>query len=90
MKQGVWLRTVERIEEITIGTTHGAVECRTVNRLAVNERLDGTLVFGMNEVSWETVRGRTGTHIQVEVIEDVRVPQLDDEGRIIVDNDDEG
>ena len=33
-KIGIWLGTIERTEEVIIGTPRGAIKCRTVSRLA--------------------------------------------------------
>ena len=68
-RQGVWLGTIERTEETIIGTTKGIVKCRTVNRLAPNERWDAIAVLGVKGVPWEPIPGKRSMHIQVEIDE---------------------
>ena len=89
-KQGVWLGTIERTEEVTVGTKRGVVKCRTVNRLAANERWDKDMVLGMKGVPWETILGQKGRHIPVAIIEDGRELCEEDENNKMLDNDQEG
>ena len=89
-KQGVWLGTIERTEETIIGTRYGVVKCRTVSGLPSNERWGRRMVLGMDGVPWETVVGRKGTHIPVEINEDGQETPVGDERNNVPDTDDEG
>ena len=66
-RTGIWLGTIERIEETLIGTERGVIKCRTVSRLPGNERWNTKLAFDMQGVPWEPVPGRAGQHIPVEI-----------------------
>ena len=78
-RQGVWLCTVERTEEVIVGTTRGIVKCRIVNRFADNERWNRDMVLGMMGVPWETILGRRSVHIPVEITEEGHEVPVDDE-----------
>ena len=88
-KQGVWLGTIERIEEAIIGTTRGIVKRRIVSRLPPMERWNMSLILEMVGVPWETISGRQSAHIPVEATdngcevqlgdEDTRAPDVDDD-----------
>ena len=89
-KPGVSLGTIERTEEIIIGTKFGVVKCRIVNRLTTNERWDRTMVLGMEGAPWQPMPGRTGAHISVEIIDDDREAQTEDADDKFPDHDGEG
>ena len=72
-KIGIWLGTLERTEETLIGIVNGVIKCRTVNRLAEDERWNSKLTLGMRGVPWEPVQGKTGQHIPVEIGADGRI-----------------
>ena len=82
--------TIERTEETIVGTTRGVVKCRTISRLAQNERWNKDMVLGMRGVPWETIPGKRSMHIPVEISEDGREVHVEDEGNKILDNDAEG
>ena len=66
-RMGVWLGTIERIEETLVGAIAGVIKCRTVSRLPGNERWNTRLTLDMQRVPWEPVLGRPGQHIPVEI-----------------------
>ena len=66
------------------------VKCRTVNRLTNADRWNKELVLGMMGVPWETIPGRKGTHIPVEISDDGQEVPTGSEDNLIPDNDDEG
>ena len=77
-RQGVWLGTVERTEEVVVGTTRGIVKCRIGHRFAENERWNREMVLGMMGVPWETIPGRRSKHLPVEITEEGHEVIVDD------------
>ena len=53
-------------------------------------KMDKEMLLGMGGVPWETVVGRKGTHIPVEINEDGQESPVGDERNKVPDNDDEG
>lgn len=64
---GVWLETIERIDETLIGTNSCVAECSAVNRLSSENWWDRAMVMQMRELPWEPVLGKHGVHIAVDV-----------------------
>ena len=83
-KLGIWLSTIERIEETIIGIEHGVTKCRTINRLSNEERWQKELVNNMKGVPWEFVPGRRGQHIPVEIQPDGRIFDEHEENQLVL------
>ena len=66
-KLGLWLGTIERIEETIIGTMTGVVKCRTIRRLAEDDKWNPELVLKMQGLPWPPVPNKSGQHIPVEI-----------------------
>lgn len=66
-RTGIWLGTIEGIEETLVGATAGAINCRTCSRLAEGEMWNCTLATEMQGVLPETGPGSSGQHIPVEI-----------------------
>ena len=76
-KVGIWLGIIEKTEEVIIGTKHGVVKCRTVNRLSDGNQWNGDLVLSVGGWPWEPIFGRRGMHIPVDVEDDSEDPEGD-------------
>ena len=66
-REGVWLGTIERIEDAIIGTPNGVTKCRTVTRLLENQRWNADNVSKMRGVPLEPIFGRGNSLIPVDV-----------------------
>ena len=82
---GVWLETIERTEEIFIGTERGITSCETVNRTPGEERWQKEFMLKMRGVPWEFVPGRHGHHTPVEICIDVQTANEHDENQSVTE-----
>ena len=78
---GVWLGTIERTEEVLIGTSRGVVKCRTISRSLDADKWDVQTINTMKGTPWEPVPGRQSQHIPVAIGDDGAV--MDEETKTL-------
>ena len=74
-RPGVWLGITERTEETIIGTSSGALKCRTVSRMTNGQPWNGEIILQLRGLPWEPVPGKQSMPIFVDVDDNGEDPQ---------------
>ena len=67
---GIWLGTIERTEEVIIGTKDGVVKCRIASRLLEDCQWNREMILQVQGTPWQPIPGKHSMHIFVDIDDD--------------------